>query len=100
MNEKARGGYRSLEGRDPILDLLASGRLATVSLAIAEILSALDCLAIVVLGVYGCFVSYGRGDMLLALACLFGTPVAFMIQFAVLVVFARVKNLGIARCIR
>lgn len=96
MNENPYRGYRPVVGRDPFLDFisaLASGRLAAVSLAIAEILSALDCLAIVLLGLFGFIVGCVRGDIVLILSSLIGTPVAFMLQFAVLVVFARVADL-------
>ena len=69
------------------------GRLATVSLVVAKVSSFLGCLAILLIGFCEFCVGYASGDIMLVLLSLVGTPMAFMLQFAMLVVFLRVADL-------
>ena len=85
-------GYRLAGGGDSSLDFiatLASGRWATVALIVAEIFSALGCLALILFGLLGVFVGFAQGNIVVSLWSLLGTPVALILQFAMLVVFAR-----------
>ena len=81
MSEKkevSRKGY-SLDRRySPFRDLAWSG-LARFSLALAQWVAALNCLAIVILGLYGCLVGGARNDAEVILGSLVGAAVAFVI---------------------
>ena len=75
----------------PVLGL-AYGRLATVALAAAKIISAIGCFLILGSGLYHALVGYFRGEIVIVLFSLVGAVVAFLFQFAMFVVFARVAD--------
>ena len=73
---------------DILLSLAYSG-FASFSLWLALIISAIGCVAILVFGLYECYLAGAAIDRVRMWCWLVGTPVAFVLQFAVFVVFAR-----------
>ena len=74
-------------GRDLLLDFFSN--LARFSLVFAQVVSVLSCIAILVFGIFQLCVGIEEGHEILILSALVGTPVAFLYQFAMLVVFSR-----------
>jgi len=77
-------------GRDPLVDFFLA--LARFSLMFAQVVSVVSCIGILVLGIYQLSVGIDRGHGMLILSALVATPVAFLYQFAMLVVFVRVAK--------
>jgi len=73
--------------RDLLLDFFSN--LARFSLVFAQVVSVLSCIAILVLGIFQLCVGIEKEHGVLILSALVGTPVAFLYQFALLVVFVR-----------
>jgi hypothetical protein len=95
MSERQKvslGGY-TLDKRRSLFRSLAWSRLARFSLALAQWVAALNCVAIVILGLYGCFVGGSRNDGEVILGSLVGAGAALLLQFAMLVVFARAADM-------
>ena len=67
--------------------------LAWFALGAAQLISGLGCLAIPLVGLYGVVSGIALNDIVRVLWSLLGTPVAFMLEFAAFVVFARVAEL-------
>ncbi|MHC4176541.1 MAG: hypothetical protein ACYSWU_03490 [Planctomycetota bacterium] len=72
---------------------LARSKFATLMLLLAEVITGTVCIGILSFGVVILCNGLIAGDTVKTLCALFGTPVAFTLQFATFVVFARVAEL-------
>ncbi|NQU25436.1 MAG: hypothetical protein HQ567_29475 [Candidatus Nealsonbacteria bacterium] len=78
---------------DSYLRNLARCRLAAMALLLAEIVTAIGCILIPCAGLYVLGSGLVAGDVATILYAAIVTPVAFMLEFAMLVVFARVAEM-------
>ena len=67
--------------------------LAWFALVVAQLISGVGCLAVVLFGIYELFRGLLLADIVLIISSAVGTPVAFVLQLAVFVAFARVAEL-------
>ena len=85
--------YKLDSSSGDFLHSITYSSLAWFTLGIAQIISGIGCLAILLFGAYEIFLGMVNTDIVLILSSAIGTPVAFVLQFAVFLVFARVAEL-------
>ena len=85
--------YRLGASSQDFLHSVSYSGLAWFALGVAQLVSGLGCLAIPLAALYGVFSGIVLDDIALILYSVIGTPVAFVLQFAIFVVFTRVAEL-------
>jgi hypothetical protein len=78
--------------RDVLHSVIYSA-LAWFALGVAKVVSGIGCIVIPFVGLYWLLWAIILQDLLLILCSALGTPVAFVLQFATFVLFARVAEL-------
>jgi hypothetical protein len=88
--EKSHALHRS---SGSLRSTLLKSKFAWFCLEIAQIVAAINCLAILCGGAYGLFTGIVDDNPWMILASFIGTPIAFILQLAMFIVFAKVSEL-------